>query len=90
MVVSADACRFGMYLDRTIKNKMSITTANADVDVWGPRYGNLYFEIDVMEPSLTALEGSLKDEFDFGKRVRLALGALFELPEGDTTDCGPE
>ena len=87
MVLSLDAYPYGMYLDRTTKNRMSIANANADVDVWGLHYGILYLEIDVMELSLTTLVGNLKDKFDFEKRVRLALSALHKLPRGDNTDC---
>ena len=90
MVMSVNACEDGMYLDRTIKNKRSIANASADVDAWGLYYGNLHLEINVMELSLTRVEGTLRDTFDFEKRVTLALGALRELPEGDNTDCDPE
>ena len=90
MIVSVDATKYGMYLGQTIKNGMRTTNDNASATAWKLIHGSLDLEIDVMKLSIKRLEGTLKDEFDFEKRVRLALSALREFPDCDNTDCDLE
>lgn len=85
MVMFVDATNYGIHPDRTIKNRRSLN--NASVVTWRPCYGTLAFEIDVMELSFKRLGGTLKDAFDFEEQVKLALSALREIPEGNTTEC---
>ena len=90
MIVSVDATKSGMYLGQNIKDGMEVTNGNASATAWNFTYDALDLEIDVMGLSIKTLEETLKDEFDFEKRVRLTLSALREFSDGDNTDCDLE